>query len=887
MDELIIFAVLLIGWTIIGPVLGLIGIIRAGAAKREARAVHEELGWMRRQLHGESAPQPQPQPQPQFPIRSQAEQAPTPQEQMRGEQVFPGKPRASAPEQTPPPAPQPVSTPPPRARSGMNLERMIAANWMVWAGGLALALGGLFLVRVAMDAGLFGPMARVLAATLMGMGLIAAAFRGRGMDLVQNARNGVRFLPHILAAAGIITLYGAAIGLGLIYGFVPPLIALALIVLISALAVALSLIFGPVLAALGLTGAYIAPLLTGSDSGSILPLLPYFAIVTGAGLTLVRLKGWRFLSWLSLIGAGLWGVAAVGSSDLFAAPIVTAYALGLGLTGMYFGARDARHALALPDNGVNLRYIAAGLGESQLAAHLFWVLAGALIVLAGLEHGVRSVLAGGLALYGGLSLFASWRRPGFALITPIAAGVTIICLILWPGEKTSLAYACLAAGLAFGLIGTLVATRLTLRAPVAAAAALMPPATLFIAFWRGGELAVHFGWGLIALAIAVLLGMVLDAMRRDDPDLKRHKGAASAYALGAILSAVLAPFLMLSGLWLGSAIAVVAAAIALVMRRFDLPLMRLAGPAAVAAGTGLLVRPGMLSGAVISSVPVFNEMTFGFAIAIAALVIGARLTLKHPRVRRAYEAGAMVLGFSLIALTIRHIAGGGELNGPFDGMGEASAYAIAYLGMAASFAWRFKGENWLWRTGEYVAAAIGIGGIFMAITEIGSSPVGDVPILNLLLPAFAMPALVLAVYASGLRHAARRTEARIAGAGAMLTGFVWVSLEVARTIGTPMLRDWYGDAAWAYSPAWIAYAFALLFWGVWKQRSSARYASLAILILAIGKVFLIDMSALDGVARAGSFIGLGIALIGVALFYQRYVFGGRASGGSRPAQSPL
>ena len=327
--------------------------------------------------------------------------------------------------------------------------------------------------------------------------------------------------------------------------------------------------------------------------------------------------------------------------------------------------------------------------------------------------------------------------------------------------------------------------------------------------------------------------------------------------------------------------------IALVLRRFDLPLLKLAGPLTVALGTGLLVRPGMLNMAAISTVPIFNEMTFGFGIAIAALVWGGRQAGIHASVRRAYEAGAMILGFSLLGLTIRHIAGGGQLNGPFDGMGEASAYAIAYFGMAASFAWRFKGTNWLWRVGEYAAVLIGLGGIVLAVSEIGQVSVGDLPILNLLLPAFAMPAILMAVYASGLRRSGRIFEARLAGVAAMFTGFVWISLEVARAIGGPQLQEMYNDAAWAYSPAWIAYAFALLFWGVWKERTSARFASLAIMLIAIGKVFLIDMGTLDGVARAGSFIGLGIALIGVALFYQRYVFGSSSDRGSLPAKSPL
>ncbi len=873
MESWFILTLLLLGWLIVAPVLGLIGFSQANKARREVAEARREIARLKAALGG-GGPKPA-QGEPELLPGPQAETIPAPPRQ-----YFPGKSEAASDPVQSPVSPQP--TPAARAapafpatpRKGIDWERMIAANWMVWAGGLALAIGGLFLVRIAIDAGYFGPAQRLVTAALLGGGLIAVASRARGAPLVAEAKNAVRFLPQILAGAGIISLYGACIGAGLIYGFVSPLAALGLIVVVSLLAVGLSLRFGPMLATLGLSGAYVAPLLTGAQGGSVVPLLPYFAVVTGAGLTLVRLQGWRFLSWLTLTGAGLWGLIAVGGRDELTSLSVPAYALALALIGLIYGAHEARNPLLTLQRTGDFKRMLAGFESSQFAAYLFFVLAGGLTLLTGLEHSADVVVTGALALFGGLGLYASWRRPGYGLMTPLAGLATLTCLLLWQVDAPPLIHVCLVAGLSFGLGGTFVMSRLDMKAPVAATAALMPPATLFIAFWREGELVPHFSWGLVALLIAVVLGTVLDVMRRNDPGFKSHPGAAASYALGAVLSLALAPFLVLSGLWLGAAMAVTAGALAFVLSRFDLPLLRFAGPLVAALATALLIRPGMLVGEEISPVPIINEMTFGFGLAISALIGGGWLARAHRPIRQAYEGAALILGFSLIGLTIRHIAGNGVLNGPFDGIGEASAYAIAYFGMAASFAWRFGGKGWFWRVAEYVAFAIGCAGIVMAVSELGSAPLGDLPIVNLLLPAFVLPAILLIGYGAGLRRATRNDEATIIGALAMLLGFVWVTLEVVRAIGGPMLRDWYGPDAWAYSPAWIAYAFALLFWGVWKARASARYASLGILILAIGKVFLVDMAALEGTARAVSFIGLGAALICVALFYQRYVFGG-------------
>src|SRR5262249_4974661 len=73
------------------------------------------------------------------------------------------------------PAPEPASgdtgaAPPPLAPAEPGFEERIGTRWVVWIGGLTLALGGFFLVRYSIEAGLLGPGVR----TLLG-GLFALA----------------------------------------------------------------------------------------------------------------------------------------------------------------------------------------------------------------------------------------------------------------------------------------------------------------------------------------------------------------------------------------------------------------------------------------------------------------------------------------------------------------------------------------------------------------------------------------------------------------------------------------------------------------------------------------------------------------------------------------
>jgi len=71
------------------------------------------------------------------------------------------------------------------------------------------------------------------------------------------------------------------------------------------------------------------------------------------------------------------------------------------------------------------------------------------------------------------------------------------------------------------------------------------------------------------------------------------------------------------------------------------------------------------------------------------------------------------------------------------------------------------------------------------------------------------------------------------------------------------------------SGAWLAAAVALLLAGVRMPDKALRLAGLGLLTATILKVFLIDAAELEGVLRILSFLGLGLALIGIGKLYTR------------------
>src|SRR5438132_6564612 len=73
------------------------------------------------------------------------------------------------------PSPAQTEAPPPPAPAGKSWEEMLVENWLVWLGGVALALGGAFLVKLSIDYGLLTPTVRVILGVLLGLALWAGA----------------------------------------------------------------------------------------------------------------------------------------------------------------------------------------------------------------------------------------------------------------------------------------------------------------------------------------------------------------------------------------------------------------------------------------------------------------------------------------------------------------------------------------------------------------------------------------------------------------------------------------------------------------------------------------------------------------------------------------
>ena len=87
---------------------------------------------------------------------------------------------------------------------------------------------------------------------------------------------------------------------------------------------------------------------------------------------------------------------------------------------------------------------------------------------------------------------------------------------------------------------------------------------------------------------------------------------------------------------------------------------------------------------------------------------------------------------------------------------------------------------------------------------------------------------------------------------------------------------WFGQLEWyTYSAVSLLFGAGLLVAGIVWRRSMPRVASLLIVTVTVGKVFLGDLAELDGLLRVASFFGLGVSLVAIGFVYRKWLLPAR------------
>ncbi|WP_421913768.1 DUF2339 domain-containing protein [Mesorhizobium sp.] len=796
-------------------------------------------------------------------------------------------PAASGPAEPPAPA---------KAARRSDVETALGTRWAVWVGGIALALGGLFLIRYTIEAGIFGPGVRLIMAVIFGLLLVAGGefIRRTGLKVPVQGTAGA-YIPAILTAAGAFILFGTVYAAYGVYGFIGPAFAFVLLGAIGIATIGAALVHGQSLAGIGLLGAIVTPMLVSSQAPSPWALFGYLAIVLAATGAIARLRGWALLMAAAFAGTGIWTILYMTDSpgaNLSAILFIDTVTLAV-LAFIWLGRNAETEPLAgfdwpsvVPASFVSLSALAlfvdpefATAGDALPGAVLIVFL---VLVALYRTRAIPLLYAAGLAtvmIYLGIippTAVAS-DFPGGSLNVNGVAVVTADTLTFRIG---------IVLALFFIVSGFRAARKSAASAPVRAASwaawsVIVPLVILFSLWFTFGNLDRDFGYafGAALLVVAFAAGGEWIAGRETPP---RKGGAAVSFALGGAAVAALLMLHMAFGSGM-TTIMIGASAIvpALATRWRGYPVL---GWISVGAAIAVLCRvvfdPTIVGAEFLSTTPVFNWLLPGYG--VPALAFGfaawqlARTTNGRPRL--AMEAAAALFALLTIAMLVRHAMHGGVIGSGAPSLAEQAIYTLIALGAGAILiAIDRRQPSSVLRYGSMAAGAASVlfivGQHFATLNPLFTDEsTGRIPVFNLLFLAYLLPAIAaggLALYARDKRP---RWYAAMLALAAALLAFAYATLSVRRFLKGEFIGYWSGLGqveTYTYSALWLVMGVALLTAGVWLKSQVLRIASAALISVAVLKVFLFDMSELEGVLRALSFIGLGAVLIGIGLFYQR------------------
>jgi uncharacterized membrane protein len=812
-----------------------------------------------------------------------------------------GPPRIIPPPPTPP---RPAAPPPP------TLEERFGTQWAVWIGGLALALGAVFLVRYSVEQGLLGPGVRIVLATIFSILLIASGEWARRNEISAGiSAIPTRHIPSILTAAGTVAAFATVYAAFALYGFLSPPVAFVLMGLVALATLAAALLHGPALAGLGLAGAFVTPLLVPSDVPNYWALYAYLAVVTAAAFALARMRLWRWLAITAVLLGALWTLPGVDyphvdalTAHLFHVIVGFVLAAALIVSGLFFGPSAEPGKIDEISSGAIAAYLFAATILVIASVHdpaaltVFTFLAAATVVIAWCTQSALWALPGAGLM--ALLVMMHWAVPNYIDPLIMPSGVTSGAI---PGPSTGTATHLIVGAALAGLFGVsgFAAQGRSDNPRVAliwsATAVAAPIAILIALYMRVAPFDRSIPFAGLALLLAALYGYAAELLGKRSPR-PGLAGSAAVFATGAVASLALTLTFALDKGWLTVGLALMVPGIAWISQQRPLPALRYLAAAMVAL---VVLRVGYeprIVGNNVGSTPIFNWLLYGYGVPAASFWYAGRLLRRRAddAPARTADAAAILFTVLLAFLEIRHFMNNGNVYSETSSLAEVALQVSVGLAVTIGLErLRLRSASIVHNIGALAIAALTLAAIVIGLMlwenpMLTGDPVGG-NFFNLILLGYGIPAALATVLALIARASRPLGYRAIAAATAVSLAVIYLGLEVrALYHGAILTRGATSDAEqYTYSAVWLIFGVLLLVAGFLLHSQPARLASTAVVALAIVKVFLFDMAGLTGIFRALSFIGLGAVLIGIGWLYQRMLFPARPDAATPDASTTI
>lgn len=781
----------------------------------------------------------------------------------------------------------------------------LGGNTIVRVGIVILFLGLVFLVRFAAMAGIFPIEVRLTLVAAVGVALLAVGLSKR----IERPTFALS-----LQGAGVAVLYLVVFAAARGYGLLPPYAAFALMILFAALGCALAVMQDSlVMAFIAFLGGFAVPVLLGGKSETPLGLFTYMTILNLAIFGIAWKKSWRPLNLLGFFAtfalASAWGFAAYETKHYLLCQgfLIVSMAIYLATAVLYAHNTPGKFG-NYADSTLLFGTALAGFGL-QIALVQDQTFASA-----------WSALGFG-AVYIGIAAATMRRGPEMRLLNEclLAIGIGFITLavpLALDMRWTSCVWALEGAGAFwvgarqarwlprfFGLALQAIAALLTLTAihpvvsaiPFANGGFLQPMLVagplLFTAWtmrntlehsgsmWAKGyahaeqglrEIWFLGGFAFACIAFALEAGRSAPVAKLDDLPMPVLAPYMQNYA---VLLSVLG--LMALADWFGARRDW---AVARWPGRVGLPFLALCLLISVVGGRHMLYLPDLLCWS-------------------GALALHVWLLRRQPvsRWTHALHIGGVLLGTAIVADWIWLGIENGEL---WDTSWAGVAFLVSATAMLfllvqwagkAARAGDTAGHAWplhpyaraYWWHGALVLAALVYAGALMTclVAEGVTDPLPYLPVLNPvdLSTLLALGALALwrqLLQAARLEEPAAQALAGRAGLGALaVLAFLLVNTIWLRTAHHALGIAWDTQALGSspivqsgYSILWTLIAMALMFFARSRSERLPWLAGAVLLAVVVGKLALLDMSRIEGLARIVAFIAVGILMLLIGYF---------------------
>ena len=776
-------------------------------------------------------------------------------------------------EPTPPPPAASTEPPPPRPNAAKRFEDLIGGKLPIWIGGIALIFAGFFLVRFSIEAGLFGPAARSITAALFGLLLIGLSEFGHKIPKFGNIFNDDKRIGHSLAGAGIAILYATLYMASELYGLLSLYGALGGVIAVTILAFVLSQRHGPPTAIMGLLGGFAAPYVAGLGPESVAPLLIYLGIFTAGLFGLAIHRGWAWLALLATGGSVIWTTALLFMDLSGDIPLVGTFIVLLAIGGVLTISRTGT-SFGIPKTVMQAIPLGVGLLQLMMLAPL-------------IEFSLISWL-----FFGVLAIFAialAWRDEN---MTPAVAGalglsLAMVATAFYSAQADAMAlFAAIGLAALFGIAGHIFALREKSGWMWALIGLVAPTAMLLTVAALGGFDWSENWWGAICIAAAITTAIMAWRTRAADSFLVQPVASAFTAVLVAIALWIWAPDS------LAAMVAILVAGGLAAWARFTARRSIIVQSALVIVLGSLimLVKAAGLVEALFGSIggetdlysylpevgPTAIELLLP-AIAIVGIATIFRDNFGKILSKIIASIGLIATGGFLYMLLKQPLA-----IGPIE---DFVAYGFAeravFTHLTALAGWLLLRQTW----DEKFATALKSLGIALAGLAFARfvyfdilllSPtnvkqaMGHAPIANLGTLHFTAAMLWLWLYARTEAVAAALPKlVRPLEIASLLAAIAAVMVTVRQAVhGTDIATPPFTSTeTYLYSAGLLVLAIAWLARGIKTTNALLRIAGLLLLTVVTIKVFWVDAAQLEGLLRILSFLGLGIALMGIGWIY--------------------